>query len=945
MNSYNNRLLIHIYKCCKNLPQIAILTSNLILLLMPIAEQSAAEESKITISQLKDKTPPDITQNSPTTPAVLPQENQTLPVGLNINGKNILSSMNVRGKEDGEKAVNFDLWLVPFDEVIEALKYKIREEANGQIEISSPLFKFKLPANTLIKDKQLGRAIAVKDLNTIPGVTAKFDINKYAINLIVPTFDRDGGDSIVETPIILDGLPAARPVGWGVGAIQERVNVSGRNGSRGPVQGELKAVGNFFDTNWYLRVDQPQLKNSTTWNITDGLILRQRSQNDIALGSQLPFWRRQSNATGTYWGATSIWRDGFTPPVQFLGSDFLVNDRLQSSRVGRSIVGQAPPGTLVQLVRGSQIIPLQEVLVDSSGVYRFDNVVVGNGVDNLFGQDYRVLLYPNGQLTANPEIIPAQFVTTPGQIPAGASAVVLSAGANRIASGNFGNFDAVQGGALYRRGVNESLTVGIGAAYDQEVLGVGEIFWQPNNTPLQVAFSATTGKQWDLLGRFDYRPSADFFVTGNTDQFSTRTDANWRLTPNFTALSSYDSRRGTSIGGQYSTTNNRYNSTYLRAEIDDRARLRFGANQRLNNWQFSHQSNESATTTQVAYNLNGSGDTLDTANQLVATYQTNNNQGGTTINSSPYFTSLVWLYRSPDRTADGRYLWQTELGYGFNNLGSGAVAGLDLNLIPGFRIRGSYRGVSENGRDNYALEFTTTLLTSTGIQGTDARIEDLRAVGQAELTAFFDTNGNGRQDAGEKPYYDSLLFKINQKPLKYFRVANGTNSATIKLPPDSYRLDIDPAGYPVNYRSSIDALRLDIAAGNITPISVPLVPAYVYTGEVRDTAGKPVSGARVEAISIKNGTKINSITNDAGVYYLEGLEQGEYILKVSNLPAKPDKLKITPTSQPTQELNITVDIPSETPTPTPTPTPPTPTEPRKLSTSMRTKNISQSLNF
>jgi hypothetical protein len=45
---------------------------------MPIAEQSAAEESKITISQPKDKTPPDITQNSPTTPAVLPQESQTL---------------------------------------------------------------------------------------------------------------------------------------------------------------------------------------------------------------------------------------------------------------------------------------------------------------------------------------------------------------------------------------------------------------------------------------------------------------------------------------------------------------------------------------------------------------------------------------------------------------------------------------------------------------------------------------------------------------------------------------------------------------------------------------------------------------------------------------------------------------------------------------------------
>jgi hypothetical protein len=69
----------------------------------------------------------------------------------------------------------------------------------------------------------------------------------------------------------------------------------------------------------------------------------------------------------------------------------------------------------------------------------------------------------------------------------------------------------------------------VGGAFDREVLGVGEIFWQPNNIPLQVAFSATTGKQWDILGRL--------------------ADVNWRLSNTFTALSTYDSRRGTSIGG------------------------------------------------------------------------------------------------------------------------------------------------------------------------------------------------------------------------------------------------------------------------------------------------------------------------------------------------------------------------------------------------------------
>lgn len=897
----NGQLFIHdVLKSSQNLFQIVVLASCFVTNLIPIASAES----------IADANPKDISQNVPTTPAVITQPDQTLPIGLMVNGKNVLSSMKVRGQEDGEKAVEFDRWLVPFDEIIEALNFKAATERNGKIEISSPLFKFQLPADKLIKDPQLGRSISIKDLNTIPGITAKFNINKYAIDLAIPSLDRNANPAIVEQPISVEGLPTARPVGWGVGAIQQRVNLSGQNKAPGTTQGEFKAVGNILDANWYLRVDQPQFDRTNNWNISDLVITRQRPQNDLVVGSQLPFWRRQNNTGGTYWGGTKISREGFTPPVQLSGSDFLVNDRLQSSRVARSIVGQAAPGTLVQLVRGSQIQVLQETLVDSSGVYRFDNIIVGNGSDSTFGQDYRVLVYPNGQLTASPEIRTAQFSTTPGQLPTGASALVVSAGANRTTVGNFGNFDAAQGGVLYRRGLNENLTVGVGAAFDRELVGVGDIFWQPNNIPLQVAFSATTGKQWDILGRFDYRPSNEFSLVGNLDQFSSRADANWQISSNFTALANYDSQRGANIGGQYNVNNGRYSSTYVRAEINDRAKLRFGINQRLNNWQFSHQSNDTATTTQAIYNLSGNLDRIENTNELVASYQTNN-QASLANNTSPSFTSLVWKYRSPDRTTSGRSLWQTELGYGFNNVSNGLIAGVDLNLIAGLSLRGSYRGASENGRDSYSIELTSTLLTSSGIQGTDARIEDLRAVGQIELSAFMDTNSNGRQDPGEKSYYDPLLFKINQKPLKNFQAVSSTDSATIKLPPDSYRLDIDPSGYPVNYRGSIDAIRADVAAGNLTKVSVPLVPAYVYTGTIQDTAGKLVIGAKLEAVATKTGAKISSITNDAGVYYLEGLEQGEYKINVGGLPSTPNRIRITAASQPTQELNFSVNIPGE----------------------------------
>ena len=384
-----------------------------------------------------------------------------------------------------------------------------------------------------------------------------------------------------------------------------------------------------------------------------------------------------------------------------------------------------------------------------------------------------------------------------------------------------------------------------------------------------------------------------------------------------------DTSRGVSIGSQYTTSDAvAATSTSLRGDIDDRLRLRLAATQRLQNWQFGLQLNESAISTQVSYQLNPKS--TSGSSDITASYQTS---GGAGTTGSSAFTNLVWRYQSPGANSSGQPLWRSELGYGFSNGRSGAVAGIDFYPMPGFQVRGSYRGISETGGSSYAIEFNTSLLTGGGIQGTDTSIDEFRNLGRIKMSGFLDKNSNGKRDAGEEVYVDPLLYQINGKPIKNLRPEIADSYAIVKLPPNSYRLDIDPAGYPINYRSSIDAIRVDVVAGGSVSIDIPLVASYIYTGIVADNQGKPVAGATVEATSIKTKTKLTSVTNDAGVYYLEGLEQGEYKLTVSDLPANPDKLIVTPKSQPTQELNITIDIPSETPAPTPAPTPTPPTTP------------------
>ena len=841
----------------------------------------------------------------PVVPAPIKIGAPPLPVGLILNDKSVLEGINIRGAEDGEKALGFERWLVPFDELMKALGIKIKEIGADTVELSSSSFRLNFDTRKLIDDPALGRSISIVDLQSIGGIKAKFDLYKYAIAITIPTRSSTGASIASDMPIDLDGLPIVSAGKIGMGAIQQRSNVSGASQDSTRTSGELRAVGNIGSGSWQVRIEQPTLERIDNWNLNAATVLFQNKTTDLAIGSQQPFWGQSFGQGGSYWGVTTISRSGFVPPIGTTNSDFSVSDRLQSSRVGRSIIGQAAPGTVVQLVRSLNTEVVKEVLVDSSGTFRFENIIVGSVGEDILGRDYRLLLYPRGQLTASPEIRDVQFTTLLGQLPSGASAWVASVGGNRMTSGQFGNFDAAQGGVLYRRGLNESLTVGVGSIYDRGVRGLGEVLFQPTGVPLELAGSIITGANPIVLGRLSYQPSSQFNLTANVDRLSVRSDANWRLSPGFAAVASYDSQTGAKIGGEFSARNLR-NATSIRATIDNRSRLNWNARQTFDKLQFSYQANDVSSLAEISYRIpidreeNGE-------HQIGAAYQTNNSQQTTT------FASLSWKYRSPARNSSGRYLWQSELGYGKSLFGSGIVAGIDYSIAPGWQVRGRYRGASEStSGSDFALDLTTTLQTQGGMSGTDRSIEELATFGQVKIVPFFDRNGNSRQDPGEEGYFDPLLIEINRKSLRdLYAQTNGVIS-TVQLHPDSYRLDLNPAGYPISYRSKASALHIDVVAGTTTEIPVPLIPAYAITGTVKNSAGEPIIGGRVEAVSIVNGERYTSITNGSGIYYIEGLEQGEYRIMVSGLATKiadctstcNDRIRISSTTNPVQELNL-----------------------------------------
>ncbi len=63
---------------------------------------------------------------------------------------------------------------------------------------------------------------------------------------------------------------------------------------------------------------------------------------------------------------------------------------------------------------------------------------------------------------------------------------------------------------------------------------------------------------------------------------------------------------------------------------------------------------------------------------------------------------------------------------------------------------------------------------------------------------------------------------------------------------------------------------------------------------------------RVETVFKDKNKKIVSVTNGAGILFLENLQQGTYNLLIHDKPTKPKKITIDPNLEAMQEINLSL---------------------------------------
>lgn len=832
--------------------------------------------------------------NASAVPLSVPASEQVVfLVGLRVGNRSITPAALVRGLTDDTQAVELSCWQVPTSELFPALGIAVNALADGQLELTSPGFVVRIDADVLTIDPDLGEAISVEAIQSLLGIPVRFDLLDYALVLEPSWSNRpEQSPSLAEMPVITAGLPTAAPPRFSLSAVRQEATLSSSRQDATETAGELSAAGSVLGGSWYARAAQPDIADSASWRLQAAQYLRQTPRADYVVGSQPSFWPTQS---GRYWGLTTVQRFGFEPDGTSRDG-FSPAQRMQRRDLSRSLVGDAAPGTLVRLVSKPTSEILAEVLVDASGRYQFE------AISTAAARNSQLLLYPEGQLFAEPEVRRPEFLSLPGQLSAGSAAAIASIGVQQRSTNSFiGQFENVTGGVAYRWGASDSLTVGLGAAYDESLQGLAELFYQPTGLPLRVALSATSdGQTLAYDASVLYRPSDQFYLSLNGNEESQRLNASWRMSPRFSLnASGSTSEQRLRFGASGSM---RYSDLFLsgNGNVDTEGAVDWTMNARWQQLQLYHRRNPSATSTALSYVLAKS---LSSGHSTFLRYDTQRASRRSLLQAG-------WRYRTRARNRDGQDRWRFELGYGIGSERSGLLAATQVNLIPGIDLQMRYEAVSLFSDDS---TFSVALSPSLGLQPalalSDTQPEDIRTEGTMLVQPFLDMNANGLRDPSEPTHLEDLdlLLRLNYQKTNQFNSEVTAQGMRVRVEPGTYRLDLDPAGYLLDWHPAKTAYAVEVVAGGQTRVAVPFVRAYTVSGTVRDPSDEPIAGAVIKATSAIDDSTVVSVTNRAGVFFLEGLAQGTHQLSVNGDLALPQRLSLDEQSPPFQQLDLSVE--------------------------------------
>ncbi|ELR97818.1 hypothetical protein [Gloeocapsa sp. PCC 73106] len=597
------------------------------------------------------------------------KETELFAMGLLVAGQDISTHILVRSQSK-EKS-NYTDWLLPLDQVAQALNLQVIPVDEQQLELRSPAQVTRIPTQELQIDPQLGLVVSLGKLQNLLAVNSEVNQTSNSINL-TPQWLALRQETLASKSVSLPNQLSSNINNIAIKATENMI------------------LGKAFGGDWSLRTYQPDIFDQRSLYLYEAEYLHQSQSSDYLIGLQPQSWL---GGRGRFLGLTTIQRWGFSPVI---ANNFDHRQRLQADQIGRTITGQTTPGTIVKLARLDSDEAIAETIAGIHGDYRFEDVPTFGGKIT----KYKLLFYSQDEPA---EVKIVAFATMSNQLPLGASALLISGGIEQtlgINQGFLGEMGDFQGGITYRHGLTEDLTVGLSLGYDEAFQGLGELLYQPAHLPLQVSLSLLNSPitpGWYAKGNIQYQPLSNLTLNFSSDRLERNIVFNWQAFPRFNV-----NLRGKNYEHDWQTLvrlsyQNDYFATIATVELNQKEELLWNFTSRIGHLELVYSDQAVFQRAELNYNLSR------LANAGYGHWLVVNHENRESPESHNHLTIFGWRYRSPRNKDLGGY-WEVGLGYGLGSTGSGLVLSTAWELTPGLRLELQYKTVSTQLDDN-ALSF------------------------------------------------------------------------------------------------------------------------------------------------------------------------------------------------------------------------------------------------
>jgi Carboxypeptidase regulatory-like domain len=787
-----------------------------------------------------------------------------------------LVELSVNGREIGTLDVLLEnkILLIPLESFAQLTGFTV-EKTDTKVQVKTPLGTVQLDPDSL---KQINGVSYISSAELRDKLNITIDLNIADLTLLADLPWRStSGQYRPKTPNLKpdvfapqNGLSSLRQeFNWTNGGGDSSLRSSTRLGGR--LLGG--SVGLRFDNNF---VNSPDVSEYYFYK-RNGNFRYQIGRQQLGLHPLL----NGMDLTGLQIGYSNL------PPETF-STSFNATELLpRRSRPIQTFRGEAPPASFVQLRVGGVAIAQQQVGFD--GIYEFVDVNLPVGQNN----EIEVFIFDRSNLRTPSEIRTVRINASDLLLPSGGNIQLAGLGisGNLVQDQLFGESNSDNNGKLtgfyqFRQGLSNNLTFESSLqAIPSTLQSQAGLVWRLANPAVLSASVANSygklGYSADLdiqLDKLDINANSQSlprsFRTANKEsfeRFNHSLELKYRFNNKFNLGFIARNRQDDTSTASYilpTFTLRPFSTVSLNGRPDIDGRYLFNA---------FYQPNFA---TRFSFNTYGDTYFSDLSYKFKNNYQLS---GGTEFgsDSAPRYTLGVGYYPNSLRQLS----WNVGLA-----LREGEVAptaGATMQVLPGLLARLEYQGIPSRATSGNFGGFGSDRFSVTLVSDLSFARGQITPANYTGITKERGAIAGHIKVEGAKGGFD--LSGSNVSIIDNRGQVMGSSETDSKgnffvggLPEGNYIVELQPDTLPVELSVPKTSMVAQVANSAVTRLDFPVRAEFGVAGRVTDVSGQPLAEVKIELMNSAGARILSGITDQFGLYRLDGVPVGKYVLRISS---------------------------------------------------------------